>query len=172
MQPAFMHSLMQSQQACSMSQHALSPLVQVMQQPSLVISHLHWHMTMLHWHMTMPFIMQQQLHIPLDSILQRFCSMPQDISSSHMQCIFMPPAHFSIFILQRGSMLIPLMGAGIEDMPGIEFGMLPIIGRSIIIVVFIDHSFLNLARSSGDWLAACSETRDRCEIRSSGVAGR
>jgi hypothetical protein len=136
-----MHWLMQSQQACSISQQALSPLVQVMQQPSLVISHLHWHIAMLHWHMTMPFIMQQQLHMPLDSILQRFCSMPQDISSSHTQVIFMPLAHFSIFILQRGSMVMPPIGAGIEGMLGIELGMLPIMDRSIIIVVFIKHSF-------------------------------
>ena len=144
MQPAFMQALMQSQQAWSMSQQALSPLVQVMQQPSLVISHLHEHMAMLHWHMTMPFIMQQQLHMPLDSILQRFCSMQHDISSSHMQVIFMPFVHFSIFILQRGSMVMPPMGACIEGIPGmlgIWLGMLPIIDRSIITAEFIDHSF-------------------------------
>ena len=140
-QPALQQAARQSQQACSMSQQALSPLVQVMQQPSLVISHLHAHIAMLHWHMTMPFIMQQQLHMPLDNILQRFCSMPVDISSSHMQCIFMPPSHFSIFILQRGSMVMPPIGACIEGMLGIELGMLPIMDRSIIIVVFIKHSF-------------------------------
>ena len=140
MQPAFMHWLMHSQHACSMSQQALSPLVQVMQQPSLVISHLQLHIAMLHWHMTMPFIMQQQLHMPIESILQRFCSMPVDISSSHMQCIFMPFGHFSIFILQRGSMVMPPIGACIEGMPGmfgIWPGMLPIIDRSIIMVFVI-----------------------------------
>jgi hypothetical protein len=63
MQPASMHFIMQSQQACTISQQALSPVVQVMQQPSFVISHLQVHMVMLHWHIIMPFIMQQQLHI-------------------------------------------------------------------------------------------------------------
>ena len=41
-----------------MSQQALSPLVQVIEQPFLVISHLQAHIAMLHWHMTIPFIMQ------------------------------------------------------------------------------------------------------------------
>jgi hypothetical protein len=42
MQPASMQVSMQSQHACSMLQQALSPLVQVMQQPSFVFSHLQW----------------------------------------------------------------------------------------------------------------------------------
>ena len=67
------------------SQQALSPVVQVMQQPSFVISHLQAHMAMLHWHIIMPFIMQQQLHMPSAIMRQRFCSMAQAISSSHMQ---------------------------------------------------------------------------------------
>ena len=83
MQPAFMQLLTQSQQACNISQQALSPDVQVMQTPSLVISHLQLHMAKLHWHMTMPFIMQQQLHMPLASMRQMFCKVPHDTSSSH-----------------------------------------------------------------------------------------
>jgi hypothetical protein len=38
-QPASQHALRLSQHACNMAQQALSPEVQVMQQPSLVISH-------------------------------------------------------------------------------------------------------------------------------------
>lgn len=40
-QPHSKQQQMQSQQACNISQHFGSPLVQVMQQPSSVISHLH-----------------------------------------------------------------------------------------------------------------------------------
>ena len=71
-QPAFMHFVMQSQQACTMSQQALSPLVQVRQTPSSVIVHSHLHIARLHWHIVMPFIMQQQLHMPSASILHMF----------------------------------------------------------------------------------------------------
>ena len=39
-QPAFIIEAMQSQQAWIISQHLASPLVQVMQQPSFVFSHL------------------------------------------------------------------------------------------------------------------------------------
>ena len=59
-QPAFIMAVMQSQQAWIMSQQALSPLVQVMQQPSSVISHLHMPMVRLQQQTIMPFIMQQQ----------------------------------------------------------------------------------------------------------------
>lgn len=112
MQPLSMQVSMHLQQAWSISQQALSPLVQVMQQPSLVISHLHVPQHRLHWHMTMPFIMQQTLHIPPASILQRFCKAPQATSSSQEQVIFMPPEHFSILIVQRGNMtmLLPMPG--------------------------------------------------------------
>jgi hypothetical protein len=71
-QPAFMHFVMQSQQACTMSQHALSPLVQVRQTPSSVIVHSHLHIARLHWHIIMPFIMHEQQHMPSASILHMF----------------------------------------------------------------------------------------------------
>jgi hypothetical protein len=138
MQPAFMQQFMQSQQACSMSQQALSPDVQVMHTPSLVISHLQLHMAKLHWHMTIPFIMHEQLHIPPASMRQMFCKVPHDTSSSHMQCILMPPVHFSIFILHCGTIaMLPIPGAiaGIPDM-GIDALDIPAIdiGRSTIIM--------------------------------------
>jgi len=42
-----------------MWQHLASPLVHVMQAPSLVISHVHMPIVRLHEHSIMPFIMQQ-----------------------------------------------------------------------------------------------------------------
>lgn len=139
MQPHSMHLLMQSQAAWSISQQALSPLVQVMHTPSLVIVHLQMHMAMLNWHIIMPFIMQQQLHMPSLSILHMFCKVAQDISSSQEQVIFIPPVHFSIFMVQQGTMHMLPAPIDIEGIPapGIdELGIEPIIiGRSNIIVV-------------------------------------
>ena len=138
MQPDFMQAQTQSQQACSISQQALSPEVQVMQTPSLVISHLQLHMAKLHWHMTMPFIMQQQLHMPPANMRQMFCRVLHETSSSHTQVILMPPAHFSIFILHCGTMAIEVMPGAIEGIPdiGIEGLAIPAIdiGRSTIIM--------------------------------------
>ena len=71
-QPSLLIVLMHSQQACIISQHALSPLMQVMQQPSLVISHLHIPIVRLQQHTIMPFIIMQQVHMPPDSIVHRF----------------------------------------------------------------------------------------------------
>jgi hypothetical protein len=134
---------MQSQQACSMSQQALSPLVQVMQTPSLVMVHLQVHI--IHWQTTMPFIMQQHEHMPSASILHRFCRAPQETSSSQTQVIFMPPVHFSILIVQRGTIdMAPMLGpmAGMPVMGMVPVGIEPIImGRSIIIVGCIAKSF-------------------------------
>ena len=148
-QPASMQQHMQSQQACSISQQALSPEVQVMHTPSLVISHLQLHMAKLHWHMTMPFIMHEQLHIPPANMRHRFCNVPHDTSSSHLQVIFMPPAHFSILILHCGTMAmlgipdaiegIPDMGIDELDMPAIDMG------RSTIIID-IAYSFRCVVR--------------------------
>src|SRR5580658_5830926 len=108
-------ALTQSQQAWIMSQQPLSPLMQVMQTPSFVISHLHMPMVRLHMHTMVPFIMQQTLHFEPAIIEQRFCSMLQAILSSQTQVIFMPPVHFSILIVQRG-IIIP-------DIAGAEVGM-------------------------------------------------
>lgn len=106
-----------------------------MQQPFSVISQVQLHIAMLHWHMTMPFFMQQQLHMPSQSILHMFCSVAHDISSSQTHIIFMPPAHFSIFIVQRGTMLmLPMLG--------IMAGMLPIIGPGIEPMVMLGRSVI------------------------------
>jgi hypothetical protein len=68
-----------------MSQQALSPDVQLMQQPSLVYSHLQIPQVKLHWQTLMPLQQQVQLHRPSQSMRQRFCRVPQAISSSHLQ---------------------------------------------------------------------------------------
>ena len=143
MQPAAMHFIMQSQQAWIMSQQALSPDVQVMVQPVLVISQVHLHMAMLHEHIIKPFIMQQHDIMPSHIILHMFCMVMQATSSSQVHMIFMPPAHFSIFMVQRGTMHMPMPVFGIdmvEGMPpiiGAEAPIMPmplIIERSIIIM--------------------------------------
>jgi hypothetical protein len=103
---------MHSQHAWTMAQQSLSPLVQVRVQPFSVISHLHRPIIRLHEQTVIPFIIMQQLHMPPAIITQRFCSMPADIASSQVQAIFMPPVHFSIFIVQRGT-IIMFMPAGI-----------------------------------------------------------
>jgi hypothetical protein len=149
MQPAFMQAHMQSQQAWIISQHALSPLVHVMQTPSLVMVHSHLHMAMLHMHIIMPFIMQHRLHMPPAIILHMFCKVAADISSSHVQVIFMPPAHFSILIVHRGTIHIPIPGI-IPGMlaiwpiciaPGVPIAPI-IVGRSSIIILDIAELLL------------------------------
>jgi hypothetical protein len=102
-QPAAIIVLMQSQQAWIILPHSASPEVQVIAQPSLVISHLHSPMVRLQQQTIMPFIMQQHEHMPPWSIMHRFCIMLQAIGSSQLQVIFMPPCIFSIFMVQRGT---------------------------------------------------------------------
>ena len=107
--------------------------------PSLVISHLHMPIVMLQVQTIIPFIITQQLHMPPASILHRFCTMPQAILSSQEQVIFIPPLHFSILSVQRGTMsqfmtpgiavVAPAMGAPI---PGILMPCIAIPARSII----------------------------------------
>jgi hypothetical protein len=103
-QPPLSMVAMQSQHACSMSPHILSPDVHVMQIPSFVISHLHMPIVRLHVHTAMPFIIMQQLTMPPAIMVQRFCIMVHAALSSQVQVIFMPPVHFSIFMVQRGIM--------------------------------------------------------------------
>jgi len=74
-QPAFMQAFMQSQQPWIISQHLASPLVQVMTQPSFVISTLH-----------IPIIrlqLQHMLHLQPAIILHRFCIIVEAVASSH-----------------------------------------------------------------------------------------
>jgi hypothetical protein len=139
LQPAFIIVDMQSQHAWTISAHLASPLVQVTVQPFLVISHLLMHIIMLQQQTIMPFIIAQQLTMPPASMLQRFCIMLHAVGSSHVHVIFMPPEHFSNFMVQRGTIImfgiigaVPVPGAMPVPMPG-----MPIPVRSIIIALVI-----------------------------------
>jgi hypothetical protein len=113
LQPAFIMAVMQSQQAWIISAHLASPLVQVMVQPSLVMSHLHMAMVMLQQQTNMPFMTAQQLTMPPAIMVHRFCIMLHAVGSVQVQAIFMPPWTFSIFMVQRGIIMVP----GIIGMP-------------------------------------------------------
>jgi hypothetical protein len=135
---------MQSQQAWIISAHFGSPLVQVIVMPLSDISHLHMPIIRLQQQTIMPFIIMQQLHMPPASIVQRFCIMLHAIGSSHMQLIFMPPVHFSNFIVQRGTIIMFIPAGMPVAMPGVPIAVppmpiMPVImaARSIIIVAFI-----------------------------------
>jgi hypothetical protein len=104
-QPALHIAARQLQQASIIDAHAGSPLVQVMQTPSSVISHLHMPMVRLQQQTIMPFIITQQLHIAPAVIVQRFCTIVADILSSHLQIIFIPPLHFSMDTVHRGTII-------------------------------------------------------------------
>jgi hypothetical protein len=141
-QPSFIMVLRQSQQAWIISAHLASPLVQVIVTPLSVRSHLHMPIVKLQQQTIMPFIMQQQLHMPPAMAVQRFCSMPQAIWSSQVQVMRMPPWIFSILTVQRGTITMdgavgtawpwPIMPA-----PGMPAPIMPpfIIAGFIIIVV-------------------------------------
>jgi hypothetical protein len=134
-QPAFMQAAMQSQHAWIIAQQSLSPLVQLITHPSLVISTLHLPIVMLQQQQTIPFMTMQQLIMPPCIIMHRFCIIAQDVWSVQVQVIFIPPSHFSIFIVQRGT-ISQLVGAVIPGIiwpvaPGIPGIVIPI--RSIVI---------------------------------------
>jgi len=152
-QPAFMQPMMQSQHAWIMSQHILSPLVQVRQHPLAVISHLHIAIVMLQQHTVMPFIVQHTLHIPPAIIAHRFCIIVQAAGSSHTHVIFIPPAHFSTFIVQRGTItMFGVMLAGI-GMP-MPIPMLPVpvvaaIGFIIAVTMIVSGKVCGCTRWNG-----------------------
>jgi hypothetical protein len=139
--PALHMDAMQSQQAWIMAQQSASPLVQVMQTPPLIISHRHMPIVMLQQQTIMPFSTMQQLHMPPAIMVQRFWSMVAEVGSSHLQTTFIPPAHFSMVMAQRGTIIHcgadgmavapPMVPEGLAPMP-----IIPMPGRSIIIAVF------------------------------------
>ena len=119
--------------------HPASPLVHVMMQPSLVMSHLHMPIIMLQLQTIMPFIMQQQLHMVPARELHRFCSVVAAIWSSQMQVIFMPPVHFSIFMVQRGIMATFIGIMVCAGMLGVIMpGMLMVVGFITVFIMTFD----------------------------------
>jgi hypothetical protein len=137
-QPAWQQAARQSQQPWIILQHSASPDVQVMHTPLGVDSHLQTHMVMLQQQTTMPFMVQQQDTMPPASMEQSCCIMPHAAASSQTQVIFIPPLHFSIFMVQRGTIVklgaVIGMGepmAGIP-MPGTPIAGIPMLVRSII----------------------------------------
>ena len=133
-QPHFIMDIIQSQHFWHISQQPASPLVQVKQQPSAVISHLHMHMFMLQHIVIMPFIIMQQESIAPPIELQRFCIIDLDIASGQEHIIFIPSLHFSILIVQRGTIII-FMG---WDIGGVIVLPMPIIVQSIgIVIMFV-----------------------------------
>jgi len=94
---------MQSQHAWIILQHSASPDVHVIVQPSFVNSHLHMPMVRLQQQTIMPLSMQQHEHMPPCIIVHRLCIMEQAVGSSQEQVIFIPPVHFSNFMVQRGT---------------------------------------------------------------------
>ncbi len=90
-----------------------------MQQPSFVNSHLQMPIVKLHWQQVMPLQVQQQLHKPSASILQRFCNVPRATSSSQRQWILQPVEVFSNFTVQRGNThQLALAGEPVGNVPG------------------------------------------------------
>jgi hypothetical protein len=143
-QPAFIMADMQAQHAWIIAAQSLSPLVQVMQTPMSVGSHLHMPIVRLQQQAIIPFIIMQHEHIPPAVMAQRFCSMPAETLSSQVQVIFIPPATFSKAIVQRGTIIMfmpmpagaapgPIIPAG----PAIPMPGMPIPGRSVIIAVIV-----------------------------------
>jgi hypothetical protein len=160
-QPHSIIFIIMSQQHWIISQHILSPLVQVKQTPSLVISHLHIPMVMLQQHIIMPFIIMQQLTIPPPIMVQRFCIIAAAVSSEHMHIIFIPSLHFSIFIVHRGIIImfiVPVDAAIGDIIPVAPIVGMPIGILSIVIIPFTTrppvhldlgacHSFVGSART-------------------------
>jgi hypothetical protein len=161
---------MQSQQAWIISPHLASPLVQVIQAPSLVMSHLHKPIVRLQQQTVMPFIVMQHVHMPPANIVHRFCSMLVANLSSHQQLIFMPPVHRSILNVHRGT-IIQFMPAGMLEgavipgipMPGAAIPGIPIPVRSIIIAVDI------LVTPFSDW--PCVQSNQKNAEALSATAG-
>jgi hypothetical protein len=111
-----------------------------MTQPSLVISHLHMPMVMLQQQTIMPFIIMQQEHMPPAIIVHRFCIMLQAILSVQVHVTFMPPVHFSNFMVQRGTIIMFMPAGMLPGMPVVPVPpIMPVImaARSIIIVPVI-----------------------------------
>jgi hypothetical protein len=131
-----------------------------MQTPLSVVSQRHMPIVKLQQQTIMPFIIMQQLTMPPCCIVHMFCIMLQAVLSSHMQTIFMPPWHFSNFMVQRGTIIQGdgiVLGLPIIGPPMLWVPMPAIVARSIIMLVM---SFPPFRRESN---AAVVHTGDRQE---------
>jgi hypothetical protein len=139
-QPACIIAVMQSQHDWIIWQHFGSPEVQLILQPLSVISQLVMPMVRLQQQTIMPFIIMQQLTMEPVSIEQRFFIMLAAIASSHTHVMVMPVLLRSIFMLQRGTIImlgimlpaVPPIVPTPDDMPGIA-----IPARSIITMLIV-----------------------------------
>jgi hypothetical protein len=137
-QPACIIDIMQSQQDWIIWQHLGSPELHMILQPLSVISQLHMPMVRLQQQTGMPFIIMQQLTIEPVSIEQRFLTMLAAMASSQVHMIVMPVLVFSIFMVQRGTIIMfgimPPAVPPIVPMPVVMPGIaIPV--RSIIIML-------------------------------------
>src|ERR1700683_4224390 len=124
-----MQVFMQSQQAWIILAHIGSPLVQVMLQPMSIISILHMPiMPILQEQQVMPLHMQHMAQVPPCIIMQRFFIISAAVLSSHAMVHFIPPLIFSIFMVQRGAMIMLPMAVPMPPIvPGIIEGIMPFI---------------------------------------------
>jgi hypothetical protein len=75
--------------------------------------------------------------MPPASMAQRFCIMLHAVLSEQEQVSFMPPVHFSNFMVQRGT-IIMFMAGGMPMVAPMPVGPMPVIApRSIIMVLVI-----------------------------------
>ena len=80
--------------------------------------------------------------MPPAIMVQRFCIMLQAAMSSQVQVIFMPPVHFSIFMVQRGTIIMfgaigPIGIVPDIPIPGAPEGILEVDIGFIIVVTMI-----------------------------------
>jgi len=104
-QPALHMVETQSQQDWIISQHCLSPEVQVMQQPQSVISTLQIPMVRLQVQTVTPFMVQQSEQRPPINAVHRFCTMLLAMGSSQTHVMRTPLATFSKRKVQRGTII-------------------------------------------------------------------
>jgi hypothetical protein len=115
MQPDLQSPWQHSQQHWIISQQVLSPLVQVILQPDLVVSTLQTPQVRLQVQTGMPFIVKQQETMPPWSMVQRLCTVAQAAASSQWQVRHIPPVTFSNLKVHRGTMTIDPPGIGATD---------------------------------------------------------
>ena len=147
-QPECIMAAQHSQQAWIIAAQLLSPLVQVMQTPLSVGSHLHMPIVMLQQQTIMPFIIMQQLHMPAGH------HRAQILKHSGRDLVVADAGHLHSAgaLLERH--LAPRdhhhvgSGGARGGRPRHPHARMPITFRSAIIVFMVVHSFLSV-RSAG-----------------------